>query len=41
LQDLGPRRKLAAILAADAVGFSKKMGETKIALLATSNHAEP
>ena len=27
MADSGPRRKLAAILAADVVGFSKKMGE--------------
>ena len=29
MADSGPRRKLAAILAADVVGFSKKMGENE------------
>ena len=29
MADSGPRRKLAAILAADVVGFSKLMGENE------------
>jgi len=29
MTDFGPRRKLAAILAADVVGFSKLMGENE------------